>query len=159
MHQGSGNSGALNSNSHSHSHSTKCTSDDESSSITSGSGHLGGTQSHNNSIHHSSSPLRVKPLRSKLTPFADSITPTTHHPPVEFYTAAELEQLRIKIDERNQECVRLSTEINHLKTQLQTDSSILNQGLQDEKYRVEVCIFVWLYCIIVFYSYFCLLFI
>lgn len=140
LHQG-GNSGVLiNSNSHTHSHSTKCTSDDESSSITSGSGHLGGgTTSHNNSIHHSNSPLRMKPLRAnKLTAF-DSITPTTHHTPLEFYTVAEMEQLRMTIDERAQECGRLNNEVTLLKTQFQTDCTILSQSLQDEKYRVEVC--------------------
>lgn len=137
--QQGGNSGGglINSNSHTHSHSTKCTSDDESSSITSGSGQLGAT-SHNNSIHHSNSPLRVKPVRpgNKLTAF-DSITPTTHHTPVEFYTVAEMDQLRQAIDERGQECGRLNNEITLLKTQFQTDCSLISQSLQDEKYRVE----------------------
>ena len=138
--QQGGNSGGglINSNSHTHSHSTKCTSDDESSSITSGSGQLGAT-SHNNSIHHSNSPLRVKPVRpgNKLTAF-DSITPTTHHTPVEFYTVAEMDQLRQAIDEQGQECGRLNNEITLLKTQFQTDCSLISQSLQDEKYRVEV---------------------
>lgn len=54
-----GNFVMLNSNSHSHSHSTKCTSDDDSSSITSESGHLG-VNSQSNSAHYSSSPLQMK---------------------------------------------------------------------------------------------------
>ena len=63
----SGNVGMFNSNSHSHSHSTKCTSDDddESSSITSESGQLGVINSHTNSAHYSSSPLRMKPFKRK----------------------------------------------------------------------------------------------
>lgn len=69
-----GNSGMLNSNSHSHSHSTKCTSDDDddSSSITSESGQLGGMNSHTNSAHYSSSPLRMKPFKRKIFEYDNS---------------------------------------------------------------------------------------
>ncbi|KAJ6222266.1 hypothetical protein RDWZM_000811 [Blomia tropicalis] len=136
-HTSSGNSGLLNSHSHTHSHSTKCTSDEESSSITSGSGHLG-TRSHNNSLHQSNSPLRIKPLKNKMiTPFSESITPTTCQPALELYSSGEIEQLNMRIDERNQECDRLNAELTMLKSQFQSDCTILNQSLLDERYRVE----------------------
>lgn len=81
----------------------------------------------------------MKPFKSKPTPFLyDSDNIKTCNSIIDLYTAADLEQLRNKIDERNQECMRLSNEINHLKTQFQSDCSMFNQSLQDEKYRVEV---------------------
>ncbi|KAH7636655.1 Transmembrane and coiled-coil domains protein [Dermatophagoides farinae] len=115
-----GNSGMLNSNSHSHSHSTKCTSDDDddSSSITSESGQLGGMNSHTNSAHYSSSPLRMKPFKR-------------------YYTVADIDQLRNRIDERTQDCLRFGEEIDTLKNQFQSECLLFNQTLQDEKYRVE----------------------
>lgn len=83
----------------------------------------------------------MKPLRNKLAAF-DSITPTTHHPPLEFYTAAEMEQIRLKLEERNEDCGRLNTDVNLLKTQFTTEVSLLSQSLQDEKYRTEVCHYI-----------------
>ncbi|OTF77699.1 transmembrane and coiled-coil domain family 1-like protein, partial [Euroglyphus maynei] len=116
-----GNAGMLNSNSHSHSHSTKCTSDDDdddSSSITSESGQLGVMNSHTNSAHYSSSPLRMKPCKR-------------------YYTVADIDQLRNRIDERTQDCLRFGEEIDTLKNQFQSECLLFNQTLQDEKYRVE----------------------
>lgn len=136
---GSGNSGQPNSNSHSHSHSTKCTSEEDSSSITSESGQLG-TNSQNNSAQLNSSPLRMKTIKSKISALNERITANANasNVPLEFYTAAEFEQIRSKLDERTQDCLRFSEEIDVLKGQFQSDCTILNQALQDEKYRFEV---------------------
>lgn len=136
------NSALLNSNSQSHSHSTKCTSEEDSSSITSGSGQLG-TNSQNNSAHHSSSPLRVKQIKSKPAsqPRAPSANPIGNFPPEspgQSYSGIELEQIRLKLEEQSQDCLRFSEEIDSLKSQLQTECCSLSQALHDDKYRIEV---------------------
>ena len=115
--------------SQSHSHSTKYTSDDESSSMTSGSGHLGAHLIA--SVGGSSSPLR-KALgnTSGHIPAPDpAVTPTA---------IADLEQIVIELKERREECHRLSEELEALKTQLQNECSVFHQSLQEERYRFEV---------------------
>ena len=126
--------GALNS---ANSHSTKCTSDDESStSITSGSGQVasGGNQSYHNSGHLSSSPLKMKPL---LRPSINSKQSDSNF---EMIATAEIEQFKRKLEICQEECVRITTDLNCLKGQYQNDVSLLNQALQDEKERVDVSV-------------------
>lgn len=81
-----------------------------------------------------------------ITPFSESITPTTCQPALELYSSGEIEQLNMRIDERNQECDRLNAELTMLKSQFQSDCTILNQSLLDERYRVEVRILFILFC-------------
>ena len=136
--------GGLNS---ANSHSTKCTSDDESStSITSGSGQVasGGNHSFNNSAHLSSSPLKMKPLSMRAAAAASN---AKHSSDLSFEMVAtsEFEQLHRKLDERSEDCVRLSSDLNCLKGQYQNDVHLLNQALQDEKYRVDVSFFLCLH--------------
>ncbi|UXI21441.1 sphingomyelin phosphodiesterase [Sarcoptes scabiei] len=108
------NIGLLNSNSHSHSHSTKCTTDDDSSSITSESGHLAPNLSLNNI------PLSGSPSVQKYKKYSNFI-----------------EQLQNRIDEKTKDFLLLSEEIISLKKQFQSDTASLNTALLDEKYRVE----------------------
>lgn len=51
---------------------------------------------------------------------------------------ADIEQLRLRIEERRQDCMRFSEDIDILKNQFQSECTILSQALQDEKYRNEV---------------------
>lgn len=73
------------------------------------------------------------------------------HHPIGYYTVADIDQLRNRIDERTQDCLRFGEEIDTLKNQFQSECLLFNQTLQDEKYRVEVS-----YIIVMFTFHFCL---
>ncbi len=122
-------SGSQLAQSHSRSHSTKYTSDDESSSMTSGSGHLGP-----NKIASiggsSSSPLRKHAI---LQAIHLPVTETASTPALLDY-----EHIVTDLKETHEECHRLSVEVESLKNQLQNECSAFHQNLQEERYRFEV---------------------
>jgi len=123
-------SGSQFAHSQSHSHSTKYTSDDESSSMTSGSGHLGPNII--TSIGGSSgSPLRKNAIlqASHIAAVETAATPTA---------MIDIEHIVNQLKERRDECHRLSEEVDSLKNQLQNECLVFHQSLQDERYRFEV---------------------
>lgn len=119
------------SQSHSHSTKSKYTSDDESSSMTSGSGHLGARLMP--SIGGSSSPRKINAIQtsSQLAAPDTAVTPTAH---------LDFENIVIEMKERREECHRLSEEVESMKNQLQNECSVFHQSLQEERYRFEVII-------------------
>ncbi|CAG2107139.1 unnamed protein product [Medioppia subpectinata] len=128
-----GQTGGHFAHSHSHSHSTKYTSDDESSSMTSGSGHLGAHAVAGTGTGGSFSPLRkntVLQASTHLPPPPDTaVTPTA---------LIDMEQIVIELKERREECRRMSEDVDSLKSQLQNECSVFHQSLQEERYRFEV---------------------
>lgn len=122
---------------HSHtSHSTKYTSDDEeSSSITSGSGKLGmGTPAGGAAASGGTSSL--SPAR-RLTPA--TISHGINEGAISgLATVIDLEPVIAELQNRRDEVRRLSAEIESLKSQLQTDCTVFHQSLQEERYRFEV---------------------
>ena len=127
--------------SHSHSHSTKYTSDDESSSITSGSGkHPGGTQAAalTTSVgNSSSSPVKhIAGNQTVPTSLAHASISDTHSAPNAMQI--DLEPVIVELRDRREEVSRLSDEIEAVKSQLQTECTVFHQSLQDERYRFEV---------------------
>lgn len=126
--------------SHSHSHSTKYTSDDESSSMTSGSGHLGPN------IIASIGGSSGSPLRKSAILQASHIggTETAALPTA----MIDIEHIVQQLKERREECHRLTEEVDAIKGQLQNECSVFHQSLQEERYRFEVSLEYELFCCI-----------
>ncbi|XP_035233230.1 transmembrane and coiled-coil domains protein 2-like [Stegodyphus dumicola] len=103
-------------------HCSKYPSDDESSSLTSGSGgHL---------IAGSISSPRHQPLLQRSPP-EHSSTPTVTP------LVADLEPILQELRERREEYHHLVDEVEALKTQVQQEYTYFNQALHDERYRYE----------------------
>ena len=126
--------------SQSHSHSTKYTSDDESSSITSGSGkHPGGTQvaaAVNTSVGNSSSSPVKHVAGNQTVPTSLAHASTSDSAPNAMQI--DLEPVIVELRDRREEVSRLSDEVEAVKSQLQTECTVFHQSLQDERYRFEV---------------------
>ncbi|XP_067121224.1 transmembrane and coiled-coil domains protein 2 isoform X1 [Centruroides vittatus] len=106
-------------------HSTKYTSDDDSSSITSGSGPVAAAGNFISPQHQPSA------LQAIATGPESSITPTAV--PVVVDVEPILQELR----EQREESHRLREDIESLKNHLQQQGSCFNQALQEERYRYE----------------------
>nr|XP_015918446.1 transmembrane and coiled-coil domains protein 2 [Parasteatoda tepidariorum]XP_042908345.1 transmembrane and coiled-coil domains protein 2 [Parasteatoda tepidariorum] len=102
--------------------SIKYGSDDESSSFTSGSGHLAGAGVVPSPRH--------QPLLQRSPP-EHSSTPTVTP------LVSDLEPILQELRERREEYQRLVEEIEALKSQVQQEYSFFNQSLLEERYRFE----------------------
>ncbi|RWS02841.1 Transmembrane and coiled-coil domains protein 2-like protein [Dinothrombium tinctorium] len=116
--------------SYTHSHSTKCTSDEESSSITSGSGHIGDAQKIGASVGSSASPAKqhFRFYGSHLL---------VGDPGSSSAGIIDVEPLLAELRDRKDDCQRLTEEVEAFKTQFQAECALFHQNLQDERYRFE----------------------
>ncbi|XP_053213398.1 transmembrane and coiled-coil domains protein 1-like [Panonychus citri] len=113
--------------SHTHSHSTKHTSD-ESSSITSGSDNIGAIPGLVTSGGSSASP--AKQLYQTFDSQLVSQSGSSHN-------INDLEAILSQLREREGDCQRIAEEIEAVKTSFQAEYSLINQSLQEERYKSE----------------------
>ena len=119
--------------SHTHSHSTKHTSEESSSSITSESGQIG------------SFVPGPSPAKPGFSSFNSHLLINQSGPgqPIQ-----DLDSLIAYLRERREDYQRLVEELESMRTQFQTEISLINQSLQEDRYKSEVskckCIFMYI---------------